>query len=888
MNYRNAKAAYGGKESLSEDFHEWYVEFVAGNPRYGRKSPPHMIMLKDLPKERYRNSDVEAYTSIFRFPTPDPYIGPMLSGLLLDFDDAENPERARREAAVVVNEIMRRYRVSEESIGICFSGGKGFHLAFSRHIFKVQSGAFLPQVWKSMATELKEQCRLKTLDLSIYDCRRLWRLPNSKHASGYYKIHITKSELENLSIEKIRDLATKPRTTVATAPKHSPEAEQWYKQHAEKVNSQITERKEAFKTLDLITLTTEPPCVQKLFQQGAPEGKRNISRYALTVYFRTAGKSLDECRALILDFNDRCSPPERPEEAARQVEYLYEREYHVGCGAFQEHCPGKAECALFAKGKITEFPEDIKEEALRHLESPDLEQWTLSVYDNLIVRETGNKLLCHYLELSGRRKNPREKQIVLLMGDPGAGKTAIANETTRFHKTKKRGRLSERALDYGDLSGFQILYLQEIVGVEKEEHGISTLRFLSAEDKGYTVEVVVRDPKTGRYTTEEFVIPSICVVSTLISVEVEPQLERRAWLLNVDQSEEQTRLVLEHKAKKERERFLELMGQKQPNKDLEILECAIDMLGDGEVVVPYPLTLTDALDTSMLRSRGDYDKLMTLIKLRVWYHQRQRQQMTTPEGQKVWIATPEDGIKSLQLAAKAMRRWKTQLDERLISALPYVMELVDEPAHVSKDESEVVYGVTASMLAKKMRISDPTARKYLRTMSERGVLTCIQPRGQLKVYQLMGSEREIEKKLELSSLSVNNGGLRVKFEKEAEEFLKEYRSKRNAGTEGIESGKPGTTIPESFGSDTTEKPETASKNEKQTETTLIQTKAVFPEDPLEALYQRIKPAEPCDLCGRHPVEYMIYMSDETLLERCPACFKGLQASFPRMKFTKVS
>ena len=460
------------------------------------------------------------------------------------------------------------------------------------------------------------------------------------------------------------------------------------------------------------------------------------------------------------------------------------------------------------------------------------------------------------------------------MGDPGGGKTQLANETTRFHATKKRGRFSERALDYSDLSNYDILYIQEIIGVEKEEHGISTLRFLSAEDRGYTVEVVVRDPKTGKFTTEEYVIPPMCVVSTLTSVAVEPQLERRAWLLNVDQSEEQTRLILEHKAKREKERFLELMGQKEPDKDLDVLECTINMLKDGEVIMPYPNSLTKALDATMLRSRGDYDKVMSLIKLRAWYHQRQRQCLTTPDGTKVWIATPEDGIACLKLASKAMRRWRTQLDERLIEALPHIKKLVHEPVPIGKDESEVVYGVTANKLAKKMRISDQTARNYLNTMADRGVLTYTQPKGRLKVYEFIVSDEEVEKKLEVTSVEPIEITLASEFEKETEEFLKGYYSKRKVEVKGGEVEESETTTPQLLISDITEKLEMVPKEEKKPKITSIQTKAV---------YRKIPPAEPCEQCGVHATEYEIMMEDGSVLRRCPSCFEGLRQLMPDMK-----
>ena len=770
----------------SDSYDEWYVEFVAGEIKYNRRTAPYMIQLKDLAEERVKHSGEECYSSLFRYPTSDPYNPPLLAGFIVDLNDRQSGgEKARKEAIFLINEMVNRYHINEEAVGVCFSGGKGFHIVFSRHIFDIQPSDVLHQVFKSMALELKEQLRLETLDEKLYDCRRLLRLPNSKHSSGYFKIHLTRSELENLSMDQIKQLAVKPRTTVAIKPQFSPEAEAWYKRHLNKVLEEMKEKKERFTSSEIVGLSTDPPCVKELFQKGVVEGRRNVSRYMLTVYFKTAGKSLEECKRLILDFNQRCIPLERESEVIEQVEYLYGREYYVGCAAFEDYCSGRDQCPFFTKiTAVKEYPEDTKTEALQQLKSPALEKSTLSIYDKNIVREYENKLLLHYLELSGRRKNPKEKQIILLTGDPGGGKTQLANETTRFHATKKRGRLSERALDYTDLSNYHILYLQEIIGVEKEEEGISTLRFLSAEDKGYTVEVTVRDPKTGRFTTEEHVIPPICVVSTLSGVSVEAQLERRSWILNVDQSEEQTRLVFEHKARKHKERFEEILELSKPDRDLEVLACIIDMLEDGEIVVPFPLSLAKALDASLLRSRGDYDKIMSLIKLRAWYHQKQRQYFTSPSGVKIWIATPEDGVASLKLASKAMRRWRTQLDARLEEALPHIKELMREPIPIGKDESEVVYGVTASKLAKKMRKSQHTSWVYLKELTNRGVLTYTQPKGKLKVYEFAVPEEEIEKKLETSWLGDKQNVLGLEFEKEASSFLKDYLTNLNLKVEG--------------------------------------------------------------------------------------------------------
>jgi len=65
---------------------------------------------------------------------------------------------------------------------------------------------------------------------------------------------------------------------------------------------------------------------------------------------------------------------------------------------------------------------------------------------------------------------------------------------TELFRTKEIGRFTEPAIDYADLSGFEILKLKELGYADDEEMRgqISTLKFLSTDDKGYTVEYTVR------------------------------------------------------------------------------------------------------------------------------------------------------------------------------------------------------------------------------------------------------------------------------------------------------------------------------------------------------------------------------------------------------------
>lgn len=149
--------------------------------------------------------------------------GPALPrGVVVDFDAEQE------EGGIVSNEALEQarhdalsyiYRAAEEFgfpagyFRICFSGCKGFSLELPRQVF----GGFVPS--SSAHKEVGHLVRalsptpepLSTLDLKIYDVNtRLWRVPktiNSK--SGLYKVPLTLEELEDCSVAKIKELATK-------------------------------------------------------------------------------------------------------------------------------------------------------------------------------------------------------------------------------------------------------------------------------------------------------------------------------------------------------------------------------------------------------------------------------------------------------------------------------------------------------------------------------------------------------------------------------------------------------------------------------------------------------------------------------------------------------
>jgi hypothetical protein len=147
INEENAKV----KISL-EDL-EWYVEVSNG---VKRKTPPEMIKVSKLHEwqARHQSSTQGLFSSIYMYPTDDPYIDGVLSDCYMDFDSEETPDKARKEAVAVVKKLITDYDIPEENITIAFSGMKGISITVDYQVFNAD-------IVKDSTFPFKIPCRVK-------------------------------------------------------------------------------------------------------------------------------------------------------------------------------------------------------------------------------------------------------------------------------------------------------------------------------------------------------------------------------------------------------------------------------------------------------------------------------------------------------------------------------------------------------------------------------------------------------------------------------------------------------------------------------------------------------------------------------------------------------
>ena len=448
-----------------------------------------------------------------------------------------------------------------------------------------------------------------------------------------------------------------------------------------------------------------------------------------------------------------------------------------------ERLEAKARRLLEKLEGVKENPETVDDEVLREAErilsSPNPIEEIEKLLDSIICGERENKLTIFVLLLSGKIKNPRKKQLILLKGEAGGGKSTLM-KVADFFKTKDVGRLTSHALDYMDnLGKYEILRLKELGRLDDESFGVSTLKFLSSDDKGYTVEYTVGSAQTG-FKTKQKRIPPITVISSTTRLDLDPQLERRAWILCPDESIEQTERIKKWKAEKEREEALIKLGvlkETSEEKAKRILRKVVELIEPQPVIIPFPETLMDVLDKRRLRTRGDFDKVLVFVELYGLLNQRRLEKIKIG-GREALIMTPEIALEALKLIERPLIYMSLNLEGRLENLIMALKEYWEEENPVG----DAITQEDKIKLAQRLGKTAHTIHLYLNSLEALGFLKS--EGGRPKTWVMVQSPESMLKELSVLSSKIKiEDDLIPKMRKEAIEFLNSLSSKIDLRTD---------------------------------------------------------------------------------------------------------
>jgi hypothetical protein len=203
-----------------------FVDYARGDVRYRNNVVPIRDALADARNGGSKNS----YITVFRFPAEyrehverfgsvGGYAGPAYADYLpFDIDREGALHQALLSARALAIALHGVYGLREDQVRYFFSGAKGFHLLVPTKLMgTVEPSPHLPAAFRAMARSVAETAG-ETIDAKIYDTNRLFRLPDTQHPSGLWKVELTWAEFSTWTVEQVRELARQGPRRLAWEP----------------------------------------------------------------------------------------------------------------------------------------------------------------------------------------------------------------------------------------------------------------------------------------------------------------------------------------------------------------------------------------------------------------------------------------------------------------------------------------------------------------------------------------------------------------------------------------------------------------------------------------------------------------------------------------------
>ncbi len=205
---------------------------------------------------------------------------------------------------VTYNFVMHLYHefdIPLEYMRIAFSGSKGMHVSIPMNTISdnIQPRNDFYKVYKGIAKDLATD--FKFVDYSIYESKRLFRMTNTVNSkSGLYKIPLNYEELDGLTIDEIKELASNPRTItqlplseIDVTPRLNELYLKWNRTNFKKA----------------ITLQSKKDEILELLSDGASEGNRHNALIRITGALQKKNLDYEFILEILRQWNGKNNPP---------------------------------------------------------------------------------------------------------------------------------------------------------------------------------------------------------------------------------------------------------------------------------------------------------------------------------------------------------------------------------------------------------------------------------------------------------------------------------------------------------------------------------------------------------------------------------------------------
>jgi DNA-binding MarR family transcriptional regulator len=326
--------------------------------------------------------------------------------------------------------------------------------------------------------------------------------------------------------------------------------------------------------------------------------------------------------------------------------------------------------------------EDDKKLGLTFLTNPDMFKEIVDDTEELgYVGESLNKQLI-YLAASSRLLD--DPISVTVISESASGKSYLIDTVKKLIPDEdviSFTSLSDQALNYlpDEALIHKFMIMGEAVHSDVVDHQIREM----LSSKELSRMVTTKDEKTGKMTTKT--VRKDVVVSTVMSstgVDINPENASRVFVINTDESVEQTRLIHQ----KQREKY-SLKRYKSKAKDIPNIirkhKCAQRMLKKYLIVNEFVEYLT--FPDSLMRTRRDHERFIDLISAVCFLRQYQKEaKVEIIDNEKVEYI--ECDIEDYKIASRIMRGI---LSATLINLPKSAFTLYEDIRDIAKKEADI-------------------------------------------------------------------------------------------------------------------------------------------------------------------------------------------------------
>lgn len=365
--------------------------------------------------------------------------------------------------------------------------------------------------------------------------------------------------------------------------------------------------------------------------------------------------------------------------------------------------------AQFTTTKV-ELKEDLElqNKAMELLQNPDMMTIILNEYNRYCYGERDLLEFLHYICTARYVRG----QWVHISGLSRGGKDTTARIVfERFPKEDVMTalRFSEHGLEYSgkedvvDLDG-KIIYVSEAKGLKA---ALDILRPLFGQ-KGKSFTTYTVDSSKGVKGRQLKLIGCPVLINTSVIPDMSEQTTKRFWLVNIDESEAQTKGVQE----------LEKYKRSHPSEynhvseTMKVIEKALALYPKNtSVFIPYAQSIK--FPTDKVRYRGDLDKFLDFVESIAYTYMFQRSWIKTGD-KTIVIANLEDFNTAKRILGKFFA--PTLMD------LPSFIGEFYKAIEVALKKAEMEGGLTVKEIVRLTNKSDETVRSYMNELKKAGLI----------------------------------------------------------------------------------------------------------------------------------------------------------------------